>query len=277
MPTRTTQFLVATLLLLVPCCFGQGYASFQSPSVVANLTPAPTGGGSFTYYSTAFGGSAYVYGNALTGIADNKTGTISFWVKFDGGDGANQVIFGAADTAVTRIVIKVQRTAANMINVSALDTAGSFALQVSSTNTVTVASGWTHVFASWNLANGSQHCMLINGTSSESVSTYNDVNISWATGTPLYAVGSYRPDPNNLNGKLCEVWFNNSYVAASEISKFYSGGKPVNLGADGSTPTGSQPLLYLKNPYDTFANNAGSGGNFPSTQGTLADGGADKP
>jgi len=55
------------------------------------------------------------------------------------------------------------------------------------------------------------------------------------------------------------------------LQKFRSaGGKPVSLGSDGSTPTGTAPTVYLKNPFGTFQNNLGGGGNFTVT-GTLAD------
>ena len=50
-----------------------------------------------------------------------------------------------------------------------------------------------------------------------------------------------------------------------------SDGKPANLGADGSTPTGTQPILYLANPFATFQNNLGSGGNF-TENGELTEG-----
>jgi len=55
-------------------------------------------------------------------------------------------------------------------------------------------------------------------------------------------------------------------------AKFVSGGSPVDLGTNGATPTGNQPILFLNNAYGTFQNNLGYGGNFTVT-GTLADGG----
>ena len=40
-------------------------------------------------------------------------------------------------------------------------------------------------------------------------------------------------------------------------------GTSANLGADETRhETGTQPLIYLANPFGTFQNNLGSGGNF---------------
>jgi len=44
-----------------------------------------------------------------------------------------------------------------------------------------------------------------------------------------------------------------------------AGGKPVNLGSDGSTPTGNQPIIYLNGDETNFQINAGSGGNLTVT------------
>lgn len=52
--------------------------------------------------------------------------------------------------------------------------------------------------------------------------------------------------------------------------KFFDvSGSVVNLGVDGSTPTGSQPEIYLGNDYDTFHQNLGSGGDFTVSGGGL--------
>ena len=62
------------------------------------------------------------------------------------------------------------------------------------------------------------------------------------------------------------------FSVAGNIAKFYNAAGQVDFGANGSTPTGNQPLIYLNNPYDTFQNNLGSGGNF-TENGVLVDGG----
>ena len=75
---------------------------------------------------------------------------------------------------------------------------------------------------------------------------------------------------------LAYIWFDNS--SAMDISieanrrKFIdANGCPVNLGASGQTPTGSQPILYLNGDSTEFYINKGSGGNFTES-GTIGDG-----
>ncbi len=51
-----------------------------------------------------------------------------------------------------------------------------------------------------------------------------------------------------------------------------TGGLPVDLGTDGSTPSGFQPDIYLNNAYSTFATNKGGIGNF--TDAGVQDGSA---
>lgn len=76
-------------------------------------------------------------------------------------------------------------------------------------------------------------------------------------------------DRDNLNdgesayGSFAEYYFTNpsSFIDLStDIGKFYNSGIPVDLGSDGSTPTGTQPLIYVKGP----ASNVNSGANFGS-------------
>lgn len=84
---------------------------------------------------------------------------------------------------------------------------------------------------------------------------------------------------STLTGYLADLWVapGQSLLAAGAISpatlaKFYSGGKPVNLGADGSTPTGTAPAVFCRRApaaaASTFATNLGTGGSF-TTIGAL--------
>jgi hypothetical protein len=59
-------------------------------------------------------------------------------------------------------------------------------------------------------------------------------------------------------------------VEANRRKFISAAGKPVSLGANGSTPTGSQPIIYLANPTATWQDNLGAGGNF-TENGALAD------
>ena len=55
------------------------------------------------------------------------------------------------------------------------------------------------------------------------------------------------------------------------MEKFYKNGISENLGSDGSTPTGTAPILFLNNPASTWHTNLGTGGGMSLT-GTLVAG-----
>ena len=67
-------------------------------------------------------------------------------------------------------------------------------------------------------------------------------------------------------GSFSDVWFDSSYIDLSVTAnrrKFITADKrPVFLGVNGQLPTGSQPTIYLKNPFNTFGTNFGTCGNF---------------
>ena len=71
----------------------------------------------------------------------------------------------------------------------------------------------------------------------------------------------------NLNGKIAGLYIDQTYTDFSQESnrnKFIDQlGYPIDLGADGSEPTGSSPLVYMK--FDntaSFGTNVGTGGNY---------------
>jgi hypothetical protein len=108
------------------------------------------------------------------------------------------------------------------------------------------------------------------------VSTYTDDNISWNTGRNTIAANSAGTQPHD--GKIGFLWFNTEYidfsVEANRLKFFDAFNYPVDIGEDGSTPTGNQPLIYLNNEFETGVN-YGSGGDFTPTN-TPTDGGSVK-
>ena len=77
------------------------------------------------------------------------------------------------------------------------------------------------------------------------------------------------------DGKLGFLWAANEYIdfsqEANRLKFFDAFNNPVDLGADGSVPTGSQPLIYMNEGFH-LGTNLGSGGNF-TPQNTPTDGG----
>lgn len=195
----------------------------------------------------------------LTGIADGKTGTISFWTRLDSTSVTNQFLanlssyFGVAINSTPKFRITGLNASATLI------------LDLMSAATYSASPVWIHVLASWDLATAAGH-LYINGVSDLAASpTLSNDTINYATATPSWAIGENTSGSNKLNGCLSELWFNTSYLDLSvqaNREKFILNGAPVSLGADGSTPTGASPLIYLPNRAALVGINAGTGGNF---------------
>ena len=209
-------------------------------------------------------------GAALTSLADSATGILSVWVRFDGGDSSNQRFLNNA----TARVYAGKTGAGNVLQVSVSD--GTKTLTFSSTTTYTASATWLHVLASWDTnysaGNKIKHLYVNDvsdlGTVADAGAAfnayYNDTN--WYVGSN--AAGSLK-----LNGCMAEFYFApGQYLDFSNSSnrrKFINSlGKPVDLGSDGSTPTGVAPKVYLKDVAASFGTNSGTGGNFTIT-GTL--------
>jgi len=208
-------------------------------------------------------------GGDLTSNADGKKGIVSFWVDFKGGDGTNQTILSNKNGHI--IVI---RNPGNFMRFR-LGTAANITIaQFLSTNTYTSNTGLTHFLIAWDLSattvemwvNGTKETLQVLTTTANETADYTETDF-W--------VGKDEA-VKKLNGDLGQVYFNNSdwldFDTAANLAKFIDEiGNPVDLGSDGSTPTGNQPILYLNNTVSTWQNNLGYRGNF-TENGTISAG-----
>jgi hypothetical protein len=199
-----------------------------------------------------------------TGSADNKFITVSLWFRKDGNDGVASYM---ANDSGGRIQIAF--TGGNNIRVAGSNAAGGNILDIRSAASFTASATWHHLFATADMANAANRAVYVDGVSDISAVTYTDDTIDWTVAD--HSIGAEVGGTGSYNGCLAEVWITNAYLdVATNLTKFRSaGGAPVNLGADGSIPTGSPPLVYLKNPAASYATNSGSGGNI-SKKGTTA-------
>ncbi len=249
--------------------------------VVIQPTAAAAG---FTYYSSAFNGTSDYLSKAtdLTGIADGDKGLLSFWIKMDSGSSNTTQYYILANKFDA---IWITRHTNGGIRLSFLDTGSSTRLRFNSgTNTLSASSGWVHVLASWDLSSASPQkaYIYINGVSDSTITTYTSGStLDYATTSPLWRVFADSSATSKLPALISEFYFTTTYLDITNSAnrdKFFNSGtsKPVDLGADGSTPTGTQPLIYLHNIFSSFETNLGSGGGF-TENGTIGDGGADIP
>lgn len=239
--------------------------------ILAPQLIAPVAAAAFAVDAAVFDGTNDFMsrGAGLTGAADSKVATISFWISFNGGDGALQTIF--RDDA--GIGMNLERTAANKIHMKCLDSAGTTTVaEVTSTTSVVIASGWTHVALAFDAVAGTVQ-LYLDGSADGTSKTTNNAEADWTRSD--HHIGAAGGGGNKIDADLAEFYFNSVAFLdlSSNITKFRTtGGKPENLGSDGSTPSGSAPIMYHTiadgGAAADLADNQGGGGNFSIT-GTL--------
>lgn len=208
--------------------------------------------------SNDYGSRANPYG------ADGKTLTVSFWFKMNGGDGAVQYIY-----MDTNGWVYAQRQADNTLFFYGWDGAA-VAFNLTTTGTFTSAMSWTHVIMSLDTANNKKF-IYVNGVVDINVATFANLNIDFNGGGNC-AHFAHPNTASKLNADIAEFYLTNEYLdisIASNLDKFYRSGRPAKLGADGSTPTGTQPWYYYSvgqgDTADSFMTNRGSLADFALT------------
>ena len=187
----------------------------------------------------------------------SNVGLCSFWFRLDGGDGSAMELADGSLGIIAGDSFKIRRNTSNKMSFVwniPFSTSNSFE---SSTSFIT-SSVWHHCMASWD-SNVAQH-LYIDGA--------NELNSIESTGTqtPIGVENLFASDTasNKYDGAIAQFYLTDEYldlsIAANRL-KFYDS-DVVDLGDDGSTPTGTQPLVLLNLPYNLVGNNLGSGTDF---------------
>jgi hypothetical protein len=133
---------------------------------------------------------------------------------------------------------------------------------------------WHIVLVSVDLSDTNKRHLYLNGVSNATWTTYVDEPVSFNT-MDVINIGRDFDNSNYWPGNIGFLWFNTNYIdfsqEANRLKFFDAFNNPVDLGADGSVPTGSQPLIYMNEGFH-LGTNLGSGGNF-TPQNTPTDGG----
>jgi hypothetical protein len=206
-------------------------------------------------------------GGDLTGNANSKVGIVSLWVKFGSGSDGQHGAMVAAQGSPHFLVRKSAAPDTNKFLVSAFNASSSEILNLLSVSTYTVSDGWIHFLASWDLSAAASHLYINDSDDNNEVLNTNDT-IDYTRSN--HAIGSFINQSQRLNGCLSEVYVNYAEfldfsVEANRRLFVTSDLKAVNLGSDGSTPTGTAPIIYLPNPFGTFEENEGTGGDYTVT------------
>lgn len=277
---RRRQFIKNAAGLMVPAVFAPNIIKAQSFSrtaafkaAAANQAAGPTAP-PYVPNAVEFDGTNdwMLRGAGLTGAADGKKGIVSFWVKFTADYTTFAFILDGNYPAGGNGLF-IYRAAGYQMYIDGYNAAGAAVFNASSVGgqPFNVAAGWQHFMCSWDLAIGA-YGMYVDGVSQGSALMLTNDSIdytqaNWAIG------GSTAPGSFMVQACVADLYVNLAenidLSDAGNRAKFYSaGGAPVDLGSDGSTPTGTAPIIFMKGNAAGFNVNSGTGGNFTTT-GTL--------
>lgn len=225
------------------------------------------------------GTNDYLTSGALTGSADSKLLTVVFWIRVDtwtefariqssgvGGDGAG--------------FIRLITNANNGIEFYFENPAGSSSSFEVRTDTAfaMVTGTWYCMMLSVDMADVAKRHLYVGDTERISVVAYTDTTLDFTKTSWTWmasAAGASKAD-----AQIGDMWFAPGQyidfsVEANRRKFFSSTGKPVDLGATGSAPTGVAPIIFhhiaAGEAPANFALNRGTGGNF-TINGTLTAG-----
>ena len=217
----------------------------------------------------------WLTGSGLTGV-NNITGSFWFWVT--GRYGLARDIFSIFSNTSSRFEILL--TTGDKLQFLGSDTGGTQNLFVTGSTAFT-DSKWHHVMFSFDLTNPAHRYIYVDDVAETlAVTTYNNATVDFAPATtPKYTFGRnpVAATANAFTGGTADFWLNagaGTYLdlssAANQALFINTTTKlPVSLGATGSTPTGTAPLIFFNGAGNNFAVNNGTGGAF-TRSGTIA-------
>lgn len=240
--------------------FGGGLVGFMGTGASSGVN-AVTYNGTTDWLSRA---------SAFTGGGNSGVGLFSIWVNRNSVAGNEQhtldmtgsggrYSFAFTQTATSDKFFFYAQSGANVYFITG------------STN-ITPASGWTNILIQWdhNQATGSRVLRMyvddVLETNTVNTNSGAAFTINMANITNIKVAGSIVGTTNNFNGSVAGLYFAPGQTLdltnSANRAKFISGGKWVDLGANGELPTGVAPLLYLPERAATVNINRGTGGDM---------------
>lgn len=210
---------------------------------------------------------SYTKATNLLGLADGKTGTVSFWARLDGGDATTMTLFVPTGGGNERLTVR--RDSGNKWDVRGSNSTPTLILELRSTTSYTTSVTWRHVMSSWDMGNALSN-MYVDGASNINVSTFTNDTIAYNPSSLGAAIGGRTNGTNLFNGCISGLWFDTTYVdlsvAANRLKFRTAEGKPAYLGVRGEKPTGSQPAFYSRS--GSGLDQRGSGGQMAVVAGS---------
>jgi hypothetical protein len=233
--------------------------------------PIVAAAGGYTAEAVTFDGTDSLEKTSnLTGLSNGKQFTVSTWLYT--GVSSTYGVFGNHGFKV----YAQWRLGDNRIDFVGNSTSG-LILNDQAASTFN-AGEWYHILYSVDLgvASSNTQCYVNDTQATITHATFSDADLAFDSGaiSAGWTVGSiYDNTPANdpfqeIVGDMSEFWWDDSFLdltTETNRRKFITAdGQPVDLGSDGSTPTGSSPKMYFTGEASTWnaGTNAGSGGAF---------------
>ena len=198
-------------------------------------------------------------GAQYTGLSDGQKGTLAMKMRINAGLGSNMdFIRPNAGRFLIRLGTdnKLRIFGQNSTNIS---------IDTRTTNTLS-ADTWYNVLLSWDVENDSNAQMYMNDTDDVAApATFDSAQLIDYTDTD-WGIGAGPTGTNYVNGDIVFLWFTDSKidfsVEANRRLFFDATGNVADLGEDGSTPTGTAPIVFVGygRKGNDMAANLGSGG-----------------
>ena len=267
---------LSRLLLAILICLpfsGSGHSQTLGLSPAGTDKPAPA----FAALGFDFDGSNdWLRRNGgLTGATDDDQGILSIWFRVDAGDGTNRT-FMSSQAFQKQFHLLVT----GFYNMRLHNTAATVTLFENNSNAIPSAgANWHHILIAWDLSVPTCQVYIddVAGVINE---TCSNVGLTDHTDSDWFIGANSNTGNIKFNGCMSEFYFNHQDLLDISVEanrrKFNdgsggsAGGKPVDIGSDGSTPTGNAAIIYMNGDGVSAGTNAGTGGNF-TINGSLAD------
>lgn len=203
-------------------------------------------------------------GLTIASVAEGSVSslTLSIWVRHGAKTSHTPSIFSTS-VVFPQLAISTSKFTTNDVVVQFSFTATPTSFQFVTTQLLLTPAVWHHFFFSYNLTTQAAN-LLIDGTattnstgtqqSPPSSVNFNGVAAGWPTNSSSIHL-------ENTTIDYCDLWMAlGQYVTAANITQFRTtAGRPVDLGSNGATPTGTSPTFFFSGDATTFGTNKGTG------------------
>tara|TARA_R100000995_G_scaffold22719_1_gene9798 strand:- start:711 stop:1484 length:774 start_codon:yes stop_codon:yes gene_type:complete len=223
-----------------------------------------------------FDGSTYLERGAdLTGNTDNNFFSFSYWYRYDATDnGTGGTNIYESDNNKIKIVHTATGTAVEARTSPIAFTAveGHFGTHLFHADTTK----WHHACGNLDATSNTNTTFFIDDADEKNYAQDGGSGHDIDHTQPDHTIGAREGGTHKIEMSIYELWLapgqDVRMSTTSNRRKFINADlTPVSLGSDGSTPTGTAPLIYMTGGPSEFVTNKGTGGNFSVSAGALID------